>query len=88
MTSQVLRARSETALASFDAKTGEFLWRYKEVVKGPAQAFATFTGHIQPKKNQAFRIFLNYRCAPRGSAFAPHAPRTGRSTDSRTGRKR
>ena len=22
-----------------DAKTGEFLWRYKEVVKGPAQAF-------------------------------------------------
>lgn len=26
-------------LVGVDAKTGEFLWRYKEVVKGPAQAF-------------------------------------------------
>src|SRR4029079_12214812 len=26
-------------LVSVDAKTGEFLWRYKEVVKGPAQVF-------------------------------------------------
>jgi len=26
-------------MVGVDAKTGEFLWRYKEVVKGPAQAF-------------------------------------------------
>ena len=26
-------------IVGVDAKTGEFLWRYKEVVKGPAQAF-------------------------------------------------
>ena len=26
-------------LVGVDAKTGQFLWRYKEVVKGPAQAF-------------------------------------------------
>jgi outer membrane protein assembly factor BamB len=26
-------------LVGVDAKTGEFLWRYKEVVKGPAQVF-------------------------------------------------
>jgi outer membrane protein assembly factor BamB len=26
-------------LVGIDAKTGQFLWRYKEVVKGPAQAF-------------------------------------------------
>src|SRR5262249_51524689 len=26
-------------LVGIDAKTGEFLWRYKEVAKGPAQAF-------------------------------------------------
>jgi outer membrane protein assembly factor BamB len=26
-------------IVGVDAKTGQFLWRYKEVVKGPAQAF-------------------------------------------------
>ena len=26
-------------MVGVDAKTGEFLWRYKEVAKGPAQAF-------------------------------------------------
>jgi outer membrane protein assembly factor BamB len=26
-------------IVGVDARTGEFLWRYKEVVKGPAQAF-------------------------------------------------
>ena len=29
----------EKGIVGVDAKTGEFLWRYKEVVKGPAQAF-------------------------------------------------
>ncbi|MGH9906783.1 MAG: PQQ-binding-like beta-propeller repeat protein, partial [Pyrinomonadaceae bacterium] len=29
----------EKGIVGIDAKTGEFLWRYKEVVKGPAQAF-------------------------------------------------
>jgi outer membrane protein assembly factor BamB len=30
-------------IVGVDAKTGEFLWRYKEVVKGPAQAFTPVT---------------------------------------------
>src|SRR5262245_4818873 len=29
----------EKGIVGVDAKTGQFLWRYKEVVKGPAQAF-------------------------------------------------
>jgi len=29
----------EKGMVGVDAKTGEFLWRYKEVAKGPAQAF-------------------------------------------------
>ncbi len=29
----------EKGIVGVDAKTGEFLWRYKEVAKGPAQAF-------------------------------------------------
>jgi outer membrane protein assembly factor BamB len=31
-------------LVGIDAKTGEFLWRYKEVAKGPAQAFTPVAG--------------------------------------------
>ena len=39
MRSQTIRAVLSKGIVGVDAKTGEFLWRYKEVVKGPAQAF-------------------------------------------------
>ena len=32
-------------IVGVDAKTGEFLWRYKEVVKGPAQVFTPVAGN-------------------------------------------
>lgn len=38
----------EKGIIGVDAKTGEFLWRYKDVVKGPAQAFTPVArdGHV------------------------------------------